>query len=111
MEFKFGLMVQNIKVIGRIIEHMAKDAFSMQTAIDLKVISLTINLMAAVFILARTAQYILACGLMMFSMGRVQHSGLMDLHSRVGIRTVRRMELVVIHGLEVINTKASGRTI
>lgn len=111
MVFKYGLMVQNIKVIGKITEHMVKDAFNMQMVINLKETLLMINLMVLVFIPVKMVQFILVCGLMMFSMDKDKHNGLTDLHLLVGTKMVRRMVLVVILGLKVINIKVNGKII
>lgn len=50
MEFNFGKMVQNMKVIGKIIRHVEKVFLSMQMEIHMKEIGLMTKQMDTVYI-------------------------------------------------------------
>jgi hypothetical protein len=77
--FRFGLMVQSTEDIGKTTELMVRDASGMLTAIDLRGNSKMTNQTARELTLAKTGPFIKVCGLMMFSMDRVRHSGRTDL--------------------------------
>lgn len=49
MEYKFGLMVENMKVIGAMTKHMAKENFIMQMVMFMMVCGKRIRQMALVF--------------------------------------------------------------
>ena len=56
-------------------------------------------------------QYTQEIGLTTFSMGKAKLFGQTDPRSLVTTRKERKMELELIRGMKVTNTKASGKTI
>ena len=90
MVFKFGLMVQNTKAIGLIIEHMGRDVSGMQTEINLKENFKMTNLMVKESIHVRMERYIKVNGLMMCNTDKDKHNGLTDPHLLDSIKKVKK---------------------
>jgi hypothetical protein len=71
LEYKFGLMVQSMKVNGNTIKHMVRENFIMQMVIYLKEIGKMIWLMVMVFIITLMVLVMKANGFVINNMDMV----------------------------------------
>mmetsp|Transcript_29494 Transcript_29494/g.21948 ORF Transcript_29494/g.21948 Transcript_29494/m.21948 type:complete len:158 (-) Transcript_29494:219-692(-) len=110
MEFKYGLMVQNMKGNGCKVKQTDMDDLSLQMEMSMKENGLMTKLMDMVFILMQMGQSILELGLMISKKEKGLRPGQIAPLMMESIKTGKSMDLVNSYGLMVRVMKECGRT-